>query len=195
MLPGRAAPHVDVVRDVRHVAEERSLVEDGGDERDVVQVHAAQVRVVDEDAVARREAIGPVGRDGPRHDVGERAQVRRLGEGLGDRAQVAVEERAGEVAAGLDVRGIGGAAERRPHLLGDGEQRVANDLEADGIDVGTQGTRWDGRGRHGRVMVPQTALSWHAHAGPPAWLPAHGWLMTSSSAASGPGEGTARGIA
>ena len=49
-------------------------------------------------------------------------------------------------------------AERRPHFLGDGEQRVANDLEADGIDVGGQGTGWNGRGRHGRVMVPQTAL-------------------------------------
>ena len=156
--PRGAAPHVDVVRDVRHVAEERSLVEHGGDEGDVVQVHPAQVGVVDEDAVARGEVIGPVGPDRPRHDVGERAQVRRLGEGLGDRAQVAVEERTGEIAAGLDVRGIRGAAERRPHLFGDGEQGVANDLEADGIDVGGQGTRWDGRGRHGRVMVPQTAL-------------------------------------
>jgi hypothetical protein len=112
--PRGAAPHVDVVRDVRHVAEERSLVEDGSDQGDVVQVHAAQVRVVDEDAVARGEVIGPVGRDGSRHDVGQRAQVRRLGEGLGDRAQVAVEERAGEIAAGLDVRGVRGAAERRP---------------------------------------------------------------------------------
>ncbi len=138
-----------MVRDVGHEAEERPLVEHGRDERDVVEVHAAQVGVVDEDAVARGEAVGPVGRDGPRHDVGERAQVRGLGEGLGDGAQVAVEERAGEIPAGLDVGGVGGAPEGRPHLLGDREERVADDLEADRIDVGGQSTG-RGLGRHGQ---------------------------------------------
>ncbi len=149
--PGGAAAHVDVVGDVRHVAEERLLVEHGGDERDVVEMDPPQIGVVDQDPVAGGEALGPVGRDRPRHDVGERAQVRRLGEGLGDGPQVAVEERAGEVAPRLDVGRVRRAPERRPHLLGDREERVADDLEADRIDVGRQRAERDGRSRHGPV--------------------------------------------
>ncbi len=169
---GSAASHVHVVRDVRHVAEERPLVEHGGDERDVVQVHAAQVRVVDEDAVAGGQPLGPVGRDGLRHDVGERAQVRGLGEGLGDGAQVAVEERAGEVAAGLDVGRVGGAPERRPHLLGDGEERVADDLEPDGIDVGGEGAG-RGRSRHGQSGASFMVETWAAITFQPSAGEAH----------------------
>ena len=41
-----AASHVHVMRDVRHVAEEGTLVKDGRDEGDVVQVHPAQVGIV-----------------------------------------------------------------------------------------------------------------------------------------------------
>ena len=147
----RAAAHVDMVGDVGHVTEQHALVEDRRDECDVVQVHAAQIGIVDQDAVTRRQPLGPVGADGARHDVGERAQVRRLGEGLGDRAQLPVEERAREVAPRLDVGGVGRAPQRGAHLLGDGEQRVADDLEADGIDVGGQGAlRRSGRWSHGR---------------------------------------------
>src|SRR5437870_8961899 len=77
--------------------------------------------------------------------------MRRLSEGLGDRAQLAVEERAREVAARLDVGGIGRSPQRGAHLRGDGEQRIADDLEADGIDVGGQGAlRRSGRWSHGR---------------------------------------------
>ncbi len=133
--------------DVRHVAEQRARVEHGRDQRDVVEVHAAQVGIVDQDAVARLEPLRPVGADGPRHDVGQRAQMRGLGECLGDRAQVAVEERAREVPAGLDVGGVGGAPQGGAHLLGDGQQGVADDLEANRVDVGGEGAG-GGVGRH-----------------------------------------------
>jgi len=147
---GRAAAHVHVVRDVGDVAEQRPVVEDRRDERDVVQVHAAEIGIVDEDAVARRQPLGAVGLDGARHDVGQRAQVGGLGEGLGDGAQAGVEERAGEVAARLDVGGVGGPPQRGAHLLGDGQERVADHLEADGVDLGGQGARGrSGRGSHG----------------------------------------------
>jgi hypothetical protein len=134
-----------VVRDVGHVAEQRAVVEDRRDERDVVEVHAAQVGIVDQDTVAGRQRVGAVGLDGARHDVGQRAQMRRLREGLGDRPQFRIEEGTREVAARLDVGRIGRAPQRGAHLLGDGQQRVADDLEADGIDVGGERA---GRGRH-----------------------------------------------
>jgi hypothetical protein len=135
----RSAPaHVHVMRDVGHVAQQHAVVEDRRDERDVVEVDAAQVGIVDQDAVARRQPLWTVRADGARHDVRERAEMRRLREGLGDRAQLAVEEGAREIATRLDVGGVGGAPQRGPHLLGDGEQRVADDLEADRIGVGGQ---------------------------------------------------------
>src|SRR5437867_13058045 len=59
--------------------------------------------------------------------------------------------------ARLDVRRVGGAPERRHHLLGDREQRVADDPELDPIDVGSQGAGGDGRGRHGPAMGPRPA--------------------------------------
>ena len=152
---GRAAADIDVMRDVGHVAEQRAVVEDRRDERDVVEVHAALVGIVDEDAVAGLQALRAVGADGARHQVGQRAQVGGLSEGLGDGAQLAIEERAREIAARLDVGRVGGAAERGAHLLGDGEQPVADDLEADRIDLGGQGARgWSGRWGHGPHHKP-----------------------------------------
>src|SRR5436189_4073539 len=71
--------------------------------------------------------------------------MRWLREGLGDRAQLAIEEGAREIAARLDVGRVCRAPQRGAHLLGDGQQRVADDLEADGIDVGGQRAS---RGRH-----------------------------------------------
>ncbi len=50
---GRAAADVDVVREVRDVAEQLAVDVDRRDQADVVQVHAARVRVVRDDHVAR----------------------------------------------------------------------------------------------------------------------------------------------
>ena len=68
-----AAAYVHMVRDVGHVAEQRVVMEDRRDEGDVVQVHAAEVRIVDQNAVARLQALGAVARDRARDDVGQRA--------------------------------------------------------------------------------------------------------------------------
>ena len=61
------------MRNVGYVAQHDAAVEDRGDERDVVEVHAAEVRVVDQDAVAGCQPFGAVGANGTRNDVGERA--------------------------------------------------------------------------------------------------------------------------
>src|SRR2546422_10505705 len=107
--------------------------------------------------------------------------MRWLGEGLGDRAQLAIEERAREIAARLDVGGVRRAPQRGAHLLGDGQQRVADDLEADGIDVGGQraGRRGHGGGCYSaprsraRTWVRASVTSsgpWCARCSRRAWL-------------------------
>ena len=67
------------------------------------------------------------------HAGGHGAQVRRDVGGLGDEAAGAVEERAGEVQALLDVGRIGCALERNAHLLGDAGEAVTIELEGDWV--------------------------------------------------------------
>ncbi len=131
---GRPAAHVDVVREVRDVPEQLVLDEDGGDQADVVQVHAARVRVVRDDDVAGAEPFRAVALYGPRHLLDHRAEVHRLRKALGDRAQLGVEERAREVRAGLDVRRVRAPLQREHHLVGGCDERVPDHLEGDGVD-------------------------------------------------------------
>ena len=51
---------------------------------------------------------------------------------LSQQSAVGVEERAGVIAALLDVGGVGGARERLAHLLGDGDEALPQDLDAAG---------------------------------------------------------------
>ena len=133
---GRAAADIDVVRQVRDVADEQAVDVDGRDQADVVQVHAARVRVVGDDRVARPEVLRAVALDRVRHLLHHRAQVHRLRERLRDRPQLGVEEGAREVGARLDVRRVGAALQRQHHLVGRGDERVPDHLEGDGIDAG-----------------------------------------------------------
>ena len=133
---GGATADIDVVGEVRDVADQQTVHVDGRDQADVVQVHAARVRVVGDDGVARPEVLGAVALDRVRHLLHHRAQVHRLRERLRDRPQLGVEEGAREVGAGLDVRGVGAALQRQHHLVGRCDERVADDLEGNGIDAG-----------------------------------------------------------
>ena len=101
--------------------------EDGPDERDVGQVGAPLVGIVQDDQISRTEADAPErGLDGEGHG----AEVDGDMGGLGDHAAASVEHGAGVVAAFLDVDGIGGAAEDDAHLGGDAREEVLEDLQS-----------------------------------------------------------------
>ena len=59
--------------------------------------------------------------------------------GVGDELALAVEEGAGKVQAFLDVHRVGSVGQGHPHLLGDGHEKVVEDLQQDGIDGSTDG--------------------------------------------------------
>ena len=129
-----AATDVDVMREVGDVADEGSVDVDGRDQADVVQVHAARMRVVRDDRIAGAEVLRAVAPDRIRHLLRHRAQVHGLRERLGDRPQLGVEERAGEVRARLDVRRVGAALEREHHLVRRRDERVADHLEGNRVE-------------------------------------------------------------
>ena len=91
------------------------------------------MRVVRDEHVAGGEVLGAVLPHRLRHLLGHRAEVDRLREPLGDRAQLRVEERAREVGARLDVRRVGAALQRERHLVGRCDERVPDHLERDRV--------------------------------------------------------------
>ena len=101
------------------------------DERDVRQVRAARVRVVEHVDLARLRVARHHGGD----RLGHRAEVHRDVLGLGDHPPALVEERGRAVAPLLDVGGERGADERRAHLLGDRPQRAADNLELESFTL------------------------------------------------------------
>ena len=130
-----AAADVDVMGEVRDVPEQLAAGEDGRDQADVVQVHAAREGIVGDDHVAGAEVRGPVAPDRLRHLLHHRAEVHRLGEALRDGPELGVEECAREVGARLDVRRVGTAAQGQDHLVRRRDERVPDHLERDRIDV------------------------------------------------------------
>ena len=79
-----ATADVDVVREVRDVPDQLALGMHGRDERDVVEVDAARVRVVGDEHVAGAEVLGAVRAHRLRHLLGHRAEVHGLREALRD---------------------------------------------------------------------------------------------------------------
>jgi hypothetical protein len=84
--------------------------------------------IVHDDAVAVLQSISAELADCARDAVNERSQVRGLREALGDHPAPGVEDRAGKVAAGLDVRRERGSLERAAHLVRDGEDGVLQEM-------------------------------------------------------------------
>ncbi len=107
------------------------------DERDVGQVRAAGVRVVEDRDLPRPEVEPHDRGDG----IGHRAEVDGDVLGLGDHPSTLVEQRGRAVAAFLDVRGEGGADQDGAHLLRDRPQRGADDLELNWCDRVTHASR------------------------------------------------------
>ncbi len=157
----RAPADIDVVREVRHIAEQPAVDMDRRDETDVVQVDAARVRVVRHDRVTGTEVLRAVASDGVRHLLHHRPQVHGLRERLRDGAQLRVEERAREVGARLDVRRVGTPLEREHHLVRRRDERVPDHLERDRIHASLTC-----RGSRGRPSGP-VALMRAAPRSPP----------------------------
>ena len=109
--PRHRSAHVGVVRPRGGEAELRPR-----DERDVGQMRAAGVGVVEDEDVVGAWVAGD--HRGDRR--GHRAQVHRNVLGLGDHPAGRIEDRGRAVAALLDVRREGGPDQRRAHLLRDG---------------------------------------------------------------------------
>ena len=180
--PRGRGPDVEVVGGVRRVADEPVAVEDGDDDRDVGGVARPVVGVVVDDDVPVR----PV----PLHHLldafevaGERADVERGRFGLAEGVVLGVEEPGAEVLGFPDDRRERHPVEDVPHLLGDGVERAADDLEGDRVEFAVghdsllfapwapararRSVRWSGgplSGLAGRLAASPT--------GPPALRPA-----------------------
>ena len=108
-------------------------IEDRNDHRDVGQVRAAAIGIVEHIGVAAPDAA-PVARSAARLDdradaLAHRAEVHRDVRRIGDQRALRVEDRAGEIEPLLDVHGRRGGLQRDAHLLGDGHEQVVEDLE------------------------------------------------------------------
>ena len=104
------------------------------EDKNVGQMHPAVERIVHDEHVARRDVASEVAHDrghGGRH----RAQMPGQGEALRDELAVGVGERGGIIHVVLEHARIGGAEDGQRHLVGDGEDRVLEQLEGDGIEV------------------------------------------------------------
>ncbi len=117
--------------------EQAAVVEDGHHHRNVGQVGATVIGVVEGVDVALAHLVAPELQDRA-HRFAHRAQVDRHVRGIGDQVAVGVEDGTGEVEPLLDVDRVGGVLERDAHLLGDGHEEIVEDLEQDRVGLGAQ---------------------------------------------------------
>lgn len=107
------------------------------------QGHIGQVRAAEEGIVEHDDVAGAPGEavDDGAHGIGHRAQVHGDMRSLRHELAMAIEQGAGIVLPILDVRGQGGAPERRPHLVADAGQAVGEDAELDGVHACASSSR------------------------------------------------------
>ena len=122
---------VRVVRAARREPDEIGPVEERGDHRDVGQVGAAAVGVVEDPRRTRLVALVEDRRHGGRH----RAEVHRDVLGLHHHPAALVEERGGGVAALLDVGRVGRTHQHGAHLVAGRPERAEHDLKGDGVET------------------------------------------------------------
>ena len=135
VAPRAHAADVEVVSQRAADGDERPAMEDRQEGLDVGEVLAALVGVVGDDDVAffplcDGNRLVQCGAQRAAHRVqmdGDAARLR-------DDSPIEVEDRGGVVEHLPDDGGVGGAENRRRHLLGDTHQRVVHDLEGHGID-------------------------------------------------------------
>ncbi len=104
--------------------------EDGSDRCDIRQMGATVEGIVEDGDVAGAEFQG-LSR-GP-HRQRHCAQVHRHVIAHGDGIAMRIVDGTGIIAAFLDVHRVGTATQDHPHLLGDGDQKVAEQLELDRV--------------------------------------------------------------
>jgi hypothetical protein len=107
-------------------------------------VRAALEGIVQNDDVAGIHAWNRGSRGGNAH--GQRPEVHGHVIAHRNDATACVEESTGVVAALLDVGRVRGSAESGTHLLGEGREEVAIDLETDGIVAGFRPFHEEGTG-------------------------------------------------
>ena len=111
------------------------VVEHRRDHRDVGQVGAAGIGVVEHPGVTRQQ-VAARGGDHRLHAFTHRAEVHRHVRRVGDQLAAAVKQRTGKIEALLDVDRAGGVGERRAHLLGDRHVEVVEDLQQHRVGTG-----------------------------------------------------------
>ena len=166
--PQRHAPDVQVVPAHGGPKAEGAVLEMRREERDVVEMRAQDIRVVDHEDVARCDVVAELLPD-PAHRQGPRYQVDgcplRNPEKLARRRH----QGAGEILRLLDLGPEGGQHDVGPHLANDGQQRVADELDGDGV------------GGHGAVAVSPPEVSARIRTD----------LSSDRTCSSGPEEGSA----
>ena len=130
--PRDAPAHIRVVADRRGEGQAHAIDEQGPEDEDVGQVHPALEGVVEREDVALRHVV-PVFADDGGECLRDRPEVGWQGQPLRDQPALPVAEGGRVVHVVLEHRGIGRAVDRQRHLVGDGEQRVLEQLEGDGI--------------------------------------------------------------
>jgi hypothetical protein len=130
-----AIDEVGMVGGVRGPGDQLALVEDGLGQDDVGQVRAAAcVCVIAHEDVAFADVLHVEPLGDFVDDADQRAEMDRDVRGLAQRAALGIEQAGRAVAPFLDVGRVGGAHQRLAHLLDDGGECVADDLDSDGID-------------------------------------------------------------
>ena len=130
-----AVGEVGVVGEVGGPGDYLSIDENGFGQDDVGEVGAAAfIGVVADEDVAGQHVGDGVALQHGFDDADETAEVHRDVFGLAEGAAFGVEQSGGAVAALLDVGRIAGADQGLAHLLDDGGEGAADDLDGDGVD-------------------------------------------------------------
>jgi hypothetical protein len=144
------AADIGQMRDAHRVGHEAALAEHRPHHGDVVEVAGAHPGIVGDDDVAGAQRPGrkPLQHVPQRHR--RAADEDRHAEGaLGDRVGLGVQHHDGEVVAFVDDGGEGGAHQRRDDLVGQRDQPVPHNAEADGVETvlahGAHSIRWTRR--------------------------------------------------
>ena len=112
----------------------RAGPEHRSDDRDVGEMGAAVIRIVDGVHVARLDRPAPAPHD-LLHARAHRAEMDGDVGGVGDQVAGGIEHRAREVEPFTDVHRLRGRLQRRAHLLGGRHEEVVEDLQHHGVRV------------------------------------------------------------
>ena len=131
----RASAYVGVVRPVHSHERQVAVHEHGPDHREVGQVRAAEVGIVEEEHVARRDVVAEVVQNGA-SGYGERADVHGYALALRDEPALSVQDGRRKVPAGVQYLRKRGTEHHVHHLYGDRLQPVSDHRQSDRVRLG-----------------------------------------------------------